>query len=183
VKKQHQPQHNLPSSPQLARALDNRASWAELRTTASKAQTSTSPASAGSINHPYRRLPTPPASAPSSPPTPHSLHDELRFPTPIPPPVSTPPQRSDGASSQPLASVASSRPCYRCVAYLRSVGIKRVFWTGVDGAWEGGKVGELVDALEGAGEGVEGGGLAGKGNGVFVTKLEVLMLRRVMGGS
>jgi hypothetical protein len=63
------------------------------------------------------------------------------------------------------------------------VGIKRVFWTGVDGAWEGGKVGELVDALEGAGEGVEGGGLAGKGNGVFVTKLEVLMLRRVMGGS
>jgi len=44
-------------------------------------------------------------------------------------------------------------------------------------------VGELVDALEGAGEGVEGGGLAGKGNGVFVTKLEVLMLRRVMGGS
>lgn len=66
-----------------------------------------------------------------------------------------------------------------------SVGIKRVFWTAADGAWEGGKVSELVDALGGVGGlvGMGDGGVAGTGKGVFVTRHEVLMLRRVMGGS
>lgn len=53
-----------------------------------------------------------------------------------------------------------SCPCYSCVAYMCSVGIKRVFWTNVDGQWEGGKVRDLVNALEGGREG--GSGLFGR---------------------
>jgi len=135
VKKQHQPQHNLPSSPQLARALDNRASWAELRTTASKAQTSTSPASAGSINHPYRRPPTPPPPQPPQhqhlpprqPPTPSTTSSASQPPSRLPSPrhrnaptahhpspsrPSPPPGRVTGASRTcgPWGSSASSGP-------------------------------------------------------------------------
>lgn len=79
---------------------------------------------------------------------------------------------------------------------MHSVGIKRVFWTTQDGKWEGAKVRDLVDALEmGIGDDVgesddsgidsEGKGL-GTGQatkGVFVTKHEVLMLRRRMGAT
>lgn len=61
---------------------------------------------------------------------------------------------------------------------MHSVGIKRVFWTTESGNWEGAKVRDLVDALEGSASESSGGPV---GNGVFVTKHEVLMLRRVMG--
>ena len=58
-------------------------------------------------------------------------------------------------------------------------GIRRVFWTNAEGDWEGAKVRDLVDAL----------GLNAAGNGasedtsasMFITKHEILMLRRQMG--
>lgn len=59
---------------------------------------------------------------------------------------------------------------------MHNVGIKRVFWTTEGGEWEGAKVRDLVDALDGSG--FDDGG---DGSGVFVTKHEVLMLRRMMG--
>lgn len=63
---------------------------------------------------------------------------------------------------------------------MHAVGIKRVFWTNDDGEWEGGKVAKFIDALDGEGDGAECGG-GPMGNGVFVTKHEVLMMRRTMG--
>lgn len=59
---------------------------------------------------------------------------------------------------------------------MHNVGIKRVFWTNIDGQWEGGKVRDLVDILD-------GGGTPGTEEAwsMFVTKHEILMLRRVMG--
>ena len=65
-----------------------------------------------------------------------------------------------------------------------AVGIKRVFWTNGKGEWEGAKVRDLVDALQGNGEyggeeKVKGGAA---GNGFFVTKHEVLRLREFMVG-
>jgi hypothetical protein len=63
---------------------------------------------------------------------------------------------------------------------MHSVGIKRVFWTNDDGEWEGGKVAKFIDALNGEGDGA-GCGSGPMGNGVFVTKHEVLMMRRMMG--
>jgi hypothetical protein len=64
---------------------------------------------------------------------------------------------------------------------MHAVGIKRVFWTNDAGEWEGGKVANLVNALDG---GINGSGSSGgpMGNGVFVTKHEVLNMRRTMGG-
>jgi len=71
---------------------------------------------------------------------------------------------------------------------MHSVGIRRAFWTNDQGEWEGGKVRDLVDGMEGSmarnAEGGAGGVGAGGGpmeNGLFVTKHEVLMLRRLMG--
>jgi hypothetical protein len=72
---------------------------------------------------------------------------------------------------------------------MHAVGIRRVFWTNDAGEWEGGKVAALVDAMEcgfedagkGDGEKQSGGGGGVMGNGLFVTKHEVLMLRRMMG--
>ena len=57
---------------------------------------------------------------------------------------------------------------------------KRVFWTNDDGEWEGGKVARFIDALDGDGDGAGCGG-GPMGNGVFVTKHEVLLMRRVIG--
>lgn len=98
-----------------------------------------------------------------------SLHDELRF---------CKPKRSQSSAhcsrSQLMKPMATlSRPCYRCISYMYSAGIKRVFWTNSKGEWEGAKVQELVDALAGNGR---GGG--SDTNSVFVTKHEVLMLKK-----
>ena len=117
-----------------------------------------------------------------------SLHEELRFREPDCKLPSVPGPIHEQASASP------SRPCYRCISYMHCVGIKRVFWTNGTGEWEGGKVRDLVDALEtsgasdrnnenGCGNGVGGARGGAAGNGVFVTKHEVLMLRRLMGSS
>ena len=103
-----------------------------------------------------------------------SLHDELRFPSPSKPKAE--PRKSE--TSSPRVTATYSRPCYRCISYMHSAGIKRVFWTNAKGEWEGGKVRELVDALDGpsspSGEGSTGGSGIGS---VYVTKSEVLMLK------
>jgi hypothetical protein len=104
-----------------------------------------------------------------------SLHDEL---------VNADPPSSNSTTvgtPEPfkLTSIHSSRPCYRCVSYMHSVGIKRVFWTKNNGEWEGAKLRDLADALDGsAEEGIE----KELGNVVFVTKHEVLMIKRMMDG-
>jgi hypothetical protein len=63
---------------------------------------------------------------------------------------------------------------------MSSVGIKRVFWTTASGEWESAKVRDLVDALENFGL-AQPSDVATTLNNVFVTKHEVLMLRRAMG--
>lgn len=111
-----------------------------------------------------------------------SLHDELTCTATAPAESSQPAGKSTGDVSH---GVRASRPCYRCIAYMHSVGIKRVFWTTDEGTWEGGKVRDLVDALErsyeGSKQGEDGKENGILGNGVFVTKHEVLMLKRMMG--
>lgn len=64
---------------------------------------------------------------------------------------------------------------------MSSVGIKRVFWTTGTGTWESAKVRDLVDALDNLGQ--EQPSSAAATLNVFVTKNEVLMLRRTMGNS
>lgn len=127
----------------------------------------------------YDRTPIPPPSPPTQKNEPSSLYDEL-----------SPLSRSTSSSktcSTPIEElkpeIRESRPCYRCVAAMHSVGIKRVFWTTQDGEWAGAKVRDLVEALEMGLEGDSEGGIGTgqKNKGVFVTKHEVLMLQRVMG--
>jgi hypothetical protein len=65
---------------------------------------------------------------------------------------------------------------------MASVGIKRVFWTTDAGRWEGAKVRDLVDALDQLGEEPPTDATTAL-NSVFVTKHEVLILRRMMGDS
>lgn len=132
----------------------------------------------------------------SSPPV--SLHDELRFPDgrlsrkSTPSSTSSPtstllptPEPGNTTTRTPKSHVHASRPCYRCITYMHNVGIKRVFWTNSSGDWEGGKVRDLVDVLDGVGS--KGAKIEGENGptqaalGMFVTKHEVLMLRRVMG--
>lgn len=84
------------------------------------------------------------------------------------------------APNENCPSVLASRPCYRCISYMASVGIKRVFWTMDSGEWEGAKVRDLVDALDKLGLEQPSDATAAL-NSVFVTKHEVLMLRRMMG--
>ncbi|CZS90778.1 uncharacterized protein RCO7_06725 [Rhynchosporium graminicola] len=130
-----------------------------------------------------------------------SEESELSPPSPIPS-KSAPTSLHDELSSQsrstslcasktkpepfPQPEIRASRPCYRCVSAMHAVGIKRVFWTTHGGEWEMAKVRDLVDALEvgiggdGKGEG-EGLGTGQESKGVFVTKHEVLMLKRAMG--
>ena len=104
-----------------------------------------------------------------------SLHDELKVSeAPVLPSVSSKtPELFD------RSTIRTSRPCYRCVVYMHSVGIKRVFWTNDNGQWEGRKVHELVDAFANMMKDKAGNGMAN--SGAFVTKHEVLMLRRTMG--
>ena len=101
-----------------------------------------------------------------------SLHDELTCKPSMPIPLPL-------ARFLPTRTAIDSRPCYRCVCYMHSVGIKRVFWTNGEGRWEVAKVRDLVDMLEGSASG--SGSDAVSGLGVFVTKHEVLMLRRLLG--
>lgn len=67
---------------------------------------------------------------------------------------------------------------YRCISYMHSAGIKRVFWTSSEGKWEGGKVRDLVDDLESSSSSTlsDNGDKTGK-TPVFVTKAEVLILK------
>ncbi|KAL8887321.1 MAG: hypothetical protein Q9215_005085 [Flavoplaca cf. flavocitrina] len=101
-----------------------------------------------------------------------SLHDELRFPTPSQKPKSTgkPPAKGHHLTA------THSRPCYRYISYMHSAGIKRIFWTNTKGEWEGGKVRELVDALEAPMPPKSDGSLGATG-AVYVTKSEVLLLK------
>ena len=109
-----------------------------------------------------------------------SLHEELTSTS-----LSAPTIRQLPVCEKP--PISASRPCYRCICYMQTVGIKRVFWTNNKGEWEGGKVRDLMDALDMAGtssggkSGGEGSAGGAAGNGVFVTKHEVLQLRRLMG--
>ncbi len=100
-----------------------------------------------------------------------SLHEELRFQQPV--------EESNPSVHQNARLTAThSRPCYRCISYMHSAGIKREFWTNYQGEWEGGKVRELVDALEcpnpSTGEVTTGQSATGA---VYVTKTEVLLLK------
>lgn len=107
-----------------------------------------------------------------------SLHDELRCRKPTK--CHSNARSAQSPSKKPMAT--QSHPCYRCVAYMSTAGIKRVFWTNAKGEWEGAKVQELVDALEGSSPSIgcrkDG---ANDQNELFVTKHEVLMLRKSMG--
>ncbi|KAF2445243.1 hypothetical protein P171DRAFT_444114 [Karstenula rhodostoma CBS 690.94] len=106
-----------------------------------------------------------------------SLHEELLNPGP----VSVSAANNAPIKIEPEPSVLASRPCYRCIAYMNSVGIKRVFWTTSSGEWECAKVRDLVDALDDLGSGDAAADAHTTLNSVFVTKHEVLMLRRTMG--
>lgn len=59
---------------------------------------------------------------------------------------------------------------------MHSVGIKRVFWTTSEGEWEGAKIRDLIDQLEGA----MASSQPSLGLPMFVTKHEVLLMRRLM---
>ena len=109
-----------------------------------------------------------------------SLYDELNI-LPTIRTVSTPAQQR---KDQIFCDVAASQPCYRCIMYMHSAGIRRVLWTNEQGNWEESKVRGLVAALDGTGvsdtAGNKLGGLVG--DGLFVTKHEVFMLRRLIDG-
>jgi hypothetical protein len=130
---------------------------------------------------PRPKVPEPSPEPTSSPKAePASLYDEL---SPLSRSVSPPSTFSKPIPLTTQPEIRASRPCYRCVAAMHSVGIKRVFWTNQDGEWEGAKIRDLVEALETGIEGDDGDGVGtGQENkGVFVTKHEVLMLKRIMG--
>lgn len=103
-----------------------------------------------------------------------SLYDELKSKG-----KESDPPISDLDTSPKKRPVAESRPCYRCVSYMHSVGIKRVFWTTSEGRWEGAKVRDLIDQLEGTMSSSDLS-LGLPVQDVFVTKHEVLLLRRLM---
>lgn len=94
-----------------------------------------------------------------------SLHDELVNPNPrqiIP--------TKSSATSQPSARATDSKPCYRCIEYMHSAGIARVFWTDGNGCWKSDKVRNLVVALQSPHP---------ESGSFFVTKHEVLLLKRL----
>ncbi|OAL49425.1 hypothetical protein IQ07DRAFT_511014 [Pyrenochaeta sp. DS3sAY3a] len=104
-----------------------------------------------------------------------SLHEELvRRPV-----EETAKNEPSGPHTEQPATAGMSRPCYRCILYMESAGIKRVFWTTDSGDWEGAKIRELVDAVNGFGL-EQTPETAAALNNVFVTKHEVQILRRVM---
>ena len=107
-----------------------------------------------------------------------SLHEELSQPLNRPEHV----MKTNSQEQERRPSVLSSRPCYRCISYMSSVGIKRVFWTTGSDTWESAKARDLVDALDKLGQ-EQPSNAAATLNNIFVTKHEVLMLRRTMGNS
>ncbi|KAL8655894.1 MAG: hypothetical protein Q9210_000595 [Variospora velana] len=112
-------------------------------------------------------------SANSLPPT-GSLHEELQFPLPKEKKGPLP----QSAVNEECVTASHSKPCYRCISYMHSAGIKRVFWTNNAGHWEGGKVRDLVDALESpASPNAKNRGEASVAGSVYVTKSEVLLLK------
>lgn len=74
---------------------------------------------------------------------PLSLHNELKCKVPTPSRID-----HERVNCEIPCSAISSRPCYRCISYMQWADIRRVFWTNSDGKWEGGKVRDLVDALD-----------------------------------
>lgn len=101
-----------------------------------------------------------------------SLHEELTCVAKEPPP-----SKPTKETLRDYPPVAESRPCYRCVAYIHSAGIKRVFWTTNDGQWKGAKVRDLAEELQGAMTRMDPAiGLPVPD--VFVTKHEILRMRR-----
>ena len=62
---------------------------------------------------------------------------------------------------------------------MHAVGVKRVFWTGVDGSWQAAKVQDFIDMFEATGCGESGEDDGDSLPGMFVTKHEVLMLKRL----
>lgn len=115
------------------------------------------------------------SATPAMPASTGSLHDELITKTSKPKPLT-----SASEDVKPPPTAAESRPCYRCVAYMHSVGIKRVFWTNNEGNWEGAKIRDLIDQLDGTMHMDKDTALGQAAMGVFVTKHEVLMLRRLI---
>lgn len=108
------------------------------------------------------------------PPT-GSLYDELLCKEPKPSLSKAPAQNSLNKIID-RGNVLESRPCYRCVLYMHSAGIRRVHWTNRDGQWENAKVRDLFDQVSGTniydGHNVNN-------SGVFITKHEILRLRRL----
>jgi hypothetical protein len=119
-----------------------------------------------------------PISDTDAPPAKHktgSLHDELTHLS-----TQSKTQINNSTQQEKQPTVVSSRPCYRCISYMASVGIRRAFWTTDAGTWESAKVRDLVDALDNLT--LDGATDAATAlSSVFVTKHEVLMLRRTMG--
>ena len=101
-----------------------------------------------------------------------SLHDELKC-------KGHNPSRSallaadDAEPAFDRCQIRDSRPCYRCVSYMHSAGVRRCFWTNGEGKWDSAKVRDLYDQLSGVGF------LDDATEGVFITKHEVLRLRRL----
>ncbi|KAI8937106.1 hypothetical protein NX059_006320 [Plenodomus lindquistii] len=107
-----------------------------------------------------------------------SLHEEL-----VDPKVKSPkPPASTIPAVNALPPLLTSRPCYRCVSYMASVGIRRVFWTTEKGEWESAKIRDLIDTLDNIWQDPQLDA-ATSINSLFVTKHEVLMLRRTMESS
>ena len=127
------------------------------------------------INVPTVSTTSPQFTPPPRSSSPGSLHEELSCCSISSPAQSTHSETSPEDKESP-PEIRSSRPCYRCITYIHAVGIKRVFWTNDAGGWDSAKVRDLVDGFEGCGE----GGSADMG--AFVTKHEVLMMLRGMGG-
>ncbi|OTB01440.1 hypothetical protein M426DRAFT_14465 [Hypoxylon sp. CI-4A] len=106
-----------------------------------------------------------------------SLHDELLCKESKP----APDQSLENNSSEACidrGNILDSRPCYRCVLYMYSAGIRRVIWTNNEGKWESAKVRDLFDQISGTN--LCDGHNANKGSlgGVYVTKHEILRLRK-----
>lgn len=140
---------------------------------ASEARSLTTPSTADGHELQEEASPTDNDYGPMAPSSTGSLHEELRFCGV----KATADNSTHMRSFEKRPTATQSRPCYRCIFYMHSAGIKRVFWTNAKGEWEGAKVQELVDALDSSGK----EGFGGSTKSLFVTKHEVLMLRRAMG--